>query len=125
MIFGVGVDMVQIERMRRSLANQHFVERVFSEEERAMLECAPNENKRLESAAANYAAKEAFLKAAGAGLGGFALDDIAALRDAKGAPYYRLDGVAADFCEQNGLRARLSLSHDGGMAVAFAVLEKE
>ena len=76
-----------------------------------------------ETAAANFAAKEAFLKACGKGLGGFALAEIAVLRRESGAPYYALTGAAAAWLAARGGVAHLSLSHDAGMACAFTVLE--
>ncbi|MDL2293073.1 holo-ACP synthase [Ruminococcaceae bacterium OttesenSCG-928-D13] len=124
MIYGVGVDCVQVARIAKSMEKPRFAERVFSEAERALFEQIGAEAKRDETAAANFAAKEAFLKACGVGLGGFALSEIAALRRESGAPYYQLSGAALAFCEENGLAAHLSLTHEGGMAVAFAVLEK-
>ena len=123
MIFGVGVDMVRIERMEKSLGSEAFWRRVFGEEERAFLEKL-SPARRAASAAANFAAKEAFLKACGKGLGGFALADIQVLRAESGAPYYALEGAAAAHMAENGLHASLSLSHEDGLAAAFAVLEK-
>ena len=85
----------------------------------------PNSSpRRAASAAANFAAKEAFLKACGKGLGGFALADIQVLRAESGAPYYALKGAAAAHMAENGLHVSLSLSHEDGLAAAFAVLEK-
>ena len=75
------------------------------------------------SAAANFAAKEAFLKAAGKGLGGFALAEIQILRGEGGAPYYLLSGGAAAWAAERGAEVRLSLAHEGGLALAFAVAE--
>lgn len=123
MIFGVGVDMVRTERMEKSLGSEAFWRRVFGEEERAFLEKLPPA-RRAASAAANFAAKEAFLKACGKGLGGFALADIQALRAESGAPCYALRGAAAAHMAENGLHVSLSLSHEDGLAAAFAVLEK-
>ncbi len=78
------------------------------------------------SAAADFAAKEAFLKAAGTGLAGpFALCEIEAVRLESGAPEYRFSGGSARWMAAHGLRASLSLSHDGGMALAFCILETE
>ena len=65
-----------------------------------------------------------FLKAAGTGLREpFALRDIEAVRLESGAPAYRFSGPAAAWVAEHGLRAHLSLSHEGGMALAFCVLE--
>ena len=119
MIAGVGADMVRVERMEKSLASEAFWQRVFGAEERAFLE-----KRKAASAAANFAAKEAFLKACGKGLGGFALAEIQVLREKSGAPYYALRGAATAHLAEKGLHAALSLSHEAGLALAFAVLEK-
>ena len=75
--------------------------------------------RRIASAAANFAAKEAFLKAAGTGLAGpFALAEIQAVRLPSGAPAYRFSGRTAQWVAQRRLTAHLTLSHDGGMAMA-------
>lgn len=122
MIRGIGVDCAQVARIAKSLQSPAFMGRVFSGEEQAMLNGVKGK-KREESAAACFAAKEAFLKAAGVGLGGFPLADIAALRKPGGAPYYALSGQAAQYLEENHLCAHLSLTHEAGLAMAFAVLE--
>ena len=124
MLYGIGVDCVQLKRMAKSLQKPHFVARVFSLQEQALL-AGLGEKRKTEAAAGCFAAKEAFLKAAGVGLGGFALGDIAALRYKTGAPYYAFGGTAAAYMQKNGLRAHLSLTHEKGLAMAFAVLEAE
>ena len=124
MIFGIGTDLVQVDRIQKSLQSPTFFSRVFGPQEQAFLQGLA-EKRRAESAAACFAAKEAFLKACGKGLGGFALADIQALRKESGAPWYALRGEAQEFCQKEGLRVSLSLSHEGGMALAFAVLEKD
>lgn len=124
MIFGIGTDLVKVERMQKSLQSAAFCSRVFGPEEQAFLQ-GLSEKHRAESAAACFAAKEAFLKACGKGLGSFALADIQALRKESGAPWYALSGEAEAFCRQQGLQCSLSLSHEGGLALAFAVLEKD
>ena len=72
MIFGIGTDLCAAGRMAEKLQKPVFVEHVFSPAEQALLN-ARGGTHRAETAAANFAAKEAFLKAAGTGLGGFAL----------------------------------------------------
>ena len=66
MIYGIGYDLCKIERMKKSLQSETFCKRVFGSAEWAALQ-ALGENRRAESAAACFAAKEAFLKAAGTG----------------------------------------------------------
>lgn len=123
MVFGLGMDLCKVERMEKSMERASFLERVFGPEERAALERL-TPHRRAESAAACFAAKEAFLKAAGVGLGGFELADVQALRRESGAPYYALSGSAENWLRVNGLQAWLTLTHEDGMAGAVALLEK-
>ena len=121
MIVGIGTDLCRISRMEKALASPAFFHRVFGLEEQALLESRTGAG-RLATAAANFAAKEAFLKAAGVGLGGFLLGDIQVLRQESGAPFYRLSGTAAAFAQP--LTLHLTLSHEGEYALAFALFEK-
>ena len=122
MIAGIGTDLCRVGRIAASIARPGFLARVFSAEERALLDSL-GPNRRVETAAANFAAKEAFLKAAGTGLGGFALADIAVLRQNSGAPYFAFSGQAAQWMRDNRLTAHVSLTHENGLAAAFVVLE--
>ena len=134
MLYGIGCDLCAIAHLEKSLTGPHaaaFVRRVYGEVERAALGLdAPlpagrSAAHRLASAAANFAAKEAFLKAAGTGLREpFSLCEIEAVRQESGAPAYRFSGKTADWVQAHRLTARLSLSHEGGMALAFCTLEQ-
>lgn len=66
----------------KALQSPSFLDHVFAPAEQALLS-ALGEKRRAETAAANFAAKEAFLKAVGTGLGGFSLCDLAVLRPGK------------------------------------------
>lgn len=130
MIFGIGCDLCAISRMEKSLTGPHgpaFARRVFGPAEQAALGLdgpGPLTPRRAASAAADFAAKEAFLKAAGTGLAGpFALAEIEAVRLDSGAPAYRFSGRTADWVAQRRLVAHLTLSHDGGTAMAVCLLE--
>lgn len=134
MIYGIGCDLCDTARMAKSLGGPHgstFAVRVFGPAERKALglsERAPSpiSAHKAASAAADFAAKEAFLKAAGTGLAGpFALCEIEAVRLESGAPEYLFSGGSARWMDEHHLRAKLSLSHDGGMALAFCILETE
>lgn len=122
MIYGIGVDSVQIDRVAKSMQRPHFTERVFSEGEQELI-AALVEHRAEETAAACFAAKEALLKAVGLGLGGFGLSEVAALRKESGQPYYHFEGSAADFMREHNLIAHLSITHTNNVATAFAVLE--
>jgi len=73
--------------------------------------------------AANFAGKEAFIKAVGRV---FKWKEIEILRKENGEPYIILSGQARKLLEERGLRkAFISLSHDGEYAIAFVILEGE
>ena len=132
MLYGIGCDLCSLSHLEKSLSSAHaaaFVRRVYGPAEQAALGLceaspAPLNAHRLASAAADFAAKEAFLKAAGTGLRDpFSLCEIEAVRLESGAPEYRFSGGSAQWMDERHLRAKLSLSHDGGMALAFCTLE--
>lgn len=59
MIFGIGIDLCDAGRLEKSLAKQSFLDHVFAPSEQALL-ASLGEKRRAETAAANFAAKEAF-----------------------------------------------------------------
>ena len=109
--------------MERALEKPGFASRIFTEQERAYLE--DKGRSRAQSAAAMFAAKEAVAKALGTGMsGGVCFDQIEVTHDALGAPGVRLHGAAQErLLALGGGRVLLSLSHEGDMAIAFAVIE--
>lgn len=123
MILGIGIDLCAAARIEKSLGKPAFCDYVFAPAEQALLGGLGG-RRRAETAAANFAAKEAFLKAAGTGLGGFALPELALLRAANGAPYFELSGRAAAWAKQRGLTVHVSLTHENGLASAVVVLEE-
>ena len=91
-----GVDIVAAARMEKSMQRPGFMARCFSPEEQA---------------------KEAFGKAMGVGLSGWAMPEAAVTYGETGAPYFALSGEAEKLAE--GWQLALSLSHDGGYAIAM------
>ncbi len=122
MIQGVGTDLCQIERIARAMENPRFLERLYTPAERKRLETLCDERKR-ERAAGMFAAKEAVAKALGTGFTGFGFADVEILSDDKGKPVVRLHGGAAALVRDANVH--LSISHDSGMAMAFAVIESK
>ena len=124
MIYGIGTDIVAIERFQRFVdaGNSAIFERLFTPAERSRCE---NRKDAASCLAARFAAKEAFLKALGTGLrDGISWQDMEVSNNALGKPELILSGKAAEQFQANGLiRAQLSLSHDGGSAIAMVVLE--
>jgi holo-[acyl-carrier protein] synthase len=126
MIFGTGIDIVDISRFERFVRdnNESLFNRVFTPGERAY--CAAK--KRSEQHyALRFAAKEAFLKALGTGLrDGLSWRDMEVVNDPQGKPELMLHGRAEELFRQNSMtRVFLSLSHDGNYAVASVILEVE
>ena len=121
MIYGIGVDSCSISRIKEKIQKEHFVQRVFGEEERSLF--AGKGKHIAETAAGNFAAKEAFLKAVGTGLGGFALAELQATRKESGAPQYLFSGKAEQFIREKSLTVHLSITHEGDIATAFCILE--
>jgi len=121
---GLGIDLCEIARIEAAVRkNDGFLTRYFTEEERAYL--AARGNAAARSAAAMFAAKEAFLKALGEGLGGgVALADVGVTHDERGCPGYALSPKARARMEAGGAQnALLSLTHEAGIAAAVCVLE--
>ena len=121
-LLGVGVDLCGIARIERAIEKEHFYERVFTPEERAYLN--QRGKGRAQSAAAMFAAKEAVAKALGTGFSGGVMPwNISVVHDEKGAPGAELTGAAKERLEQmGGADVRISLSHEGDSAIAFAVI---
>ena len=112
-----GIDLCGIARMEALCGKAHFLERVFTADERAYAESRGV--MRAASFAGMWAAKEALLKALGTGIA-FPMTDVEVVHDGAGAPGYRLRGGAAARCE--GAALSLSITHEGDMAAAVCVL---
>jgi len=119
-VIGIGVDLVDVDRMRETLARTpSMVERMFTPGERAYAQSARDPAERF---AARFAAKEAFLKALGLGLGAVDWHDVEVVRAESGQPSLRLTGRAAAASEAAGaIRWLLTLTHTSTMAEAIAV----
>ena len=124
-VIGVGVDLCAVSRMERACQRPHFVQRVFTEGERAYLDAKGKGHDR--SAAAMFAAKEAVAKALGTGFsGGVMPEQIEVTHAESGVPGVVLRGAAlARLAQMGGAKVMLSLSHEGDMAAAFAVAVSE
>ena len=121
-ISGIGVDIIEIKRIEKALqhSGKRFQQRIFTPAERSYCE---GKAKPQASYAARFAAKEAVLKALGIGISSGALfTDVEVYRKQGGAPGVNLYNKAAGIAKDKGVtEIKLSLSHDRGMAIAFAV----
>lgn len=125
MIAGVGVDIVDIARIQALLDRygERFLGRVYTEAESAYAMDGANRAERL---AGRFAVKEAVMKALGTGKSqGILWRDVETVRGRFGKPEVRLHGQAVKWVKARGWgAAHVSITHDGGKAVAFVILEK-
>jgi len=124
MIRGLGIDIVEIDRVRALVERTggRALERLLSEAERAARTGRANPYPHY---AGRFAAKEAVMKALGTGWAqGVHWDQIEILNDDSGAPVARLTGRAAErLREIGGTRLLVSISHSKHYAVAQAIVE--
>lgn len=108
-----GIDLAAVSRVEKSLQREGFWDKCFSPQEQEYIRQQP---KPAQTAAALWAAKEAFGKAMGVGLSGWSLPQAAVAHREDGAPYFILTGEAAALAE--GWQLALSLTHEGDCAAA-------
>ena len=120
MIVGVGVDACSIERMERYVRSLHFEKRVFLPPER---EYARSKGCPARHFAGAFAAREAFAKATGMGLARVGFHGCWVERTDRG-PRLRFSDENRQILRSRGVRrALLSITHEGGLAVAVVILE--
>jgi holo-[acyl-carrier protein] synthase len=121
MLIGIGVDIIETERVKEAIAKEGFLARVYTENE---IELFKKRKMNPQTAAGNFAAKEAVMKAFGLGLDKLPFKDIEVLRLESGAPYVNLYGAAKEaYLGMNAKALKVSISNLKDMALAQAVLE--
>jgi holo-[acyl-carrier protein] synthase len=125
MIYGIGVDLVEIARIAKAWDRwgARFEKRIFTPEEVAACRPRPRPAACL---AMRFAAKEAFSKAVGLGLRSSELlwRDIEVVHNSRGKPSLSLKGTAALTGDKIGIKGcHVSLTDEGGLAQAFVVVE--
>ena len=111
MIVGLGIDIVEIERIRRAMQNPRFLERILTPAEREYCTSA-------QRVAGRWAAKEAVAKAVGLQL---SWQDVEILPDETGEPRAKVDSRHLD---PGRMKLKVSISHERKNAVAVATLER-
>ena len=122
MIAGIGIDIVEIERIRGLIERygSRFIDRVFSPCE---ISYCRNKKDPSGSFAARFAVKEAFVKALGTGMvGGMKFNDVSF--EFTERPEIKLSGVAESIAKTKGIASmQVSISHEKGYAIAIVILE--
>ena len=124
MTSGVGIDMIEVERVAEKINKESgFREMVFSKTEIAYCESKKN---KFESYAARFAAKEAFFKALGTGWAeNTQFNEVEILNNKEGKPEVQLLGSTLETINAMGIKKILvSLSHIKTIASAVVMLEK-
>ncbi len=119
-VVGVGIDLVDVDRFRKSLERTpSMIERMFTEGERAYARSANDPTERF---AVRFAAKEAVMKAMGVGLGAFGFHDVEVIRAEGGCPSLGVYGTAAVLAQERGVTSwQISLTHTATSAGAVVV----
>lgn len=118
-----GIDLVDVARVKDTLGkHENAMERMFGENEREYLLSLKGE-RRFRSAAARFAAKEAFGKAFGTGLLREYLHSVQVRNDEHGQPHLLLNSTAAETAR--GYRISISLTHTDTAAAAIVTAVKE
>ena len=124
MIYGVGTDIVNIERVKKILSKNRdgFVKRVLSEHEQALF---ANKADSAAYFAKRFAAKEAFAKALGTGIGRVvSFQDLTVRNNENGKPHFIPSEKLRQYLVENSIKqAHLSISDESQNAIAFVVLE--
>jgi holo-[acyl-carrier protein] synthase len=116
MISGTGIDIVELDRIKAIIERQpKFIQRILTENEQLIFENLSSQRK-IEFLAGRFAAKEAYAKANGTGIGTeLSFLDIEIQSDPKGKPYIALPIIEG---------VHLSISHSREYAIAQVIMEK-
>ena len=123
-IFGIGTDIVKVNRIKKSIKNSLFLSRIFSKEE--ILKCKRN-IKNQNCFAKKFAAKEAFSKALGTGIAnGLNFKEIIVLNEKNGKPFIKLINKTKKIVEKKLKKKKykilLSVADEKDYAVAFVTI---
>lgn len=125
MIFGTGIDIIEVERIKKSIEKYpgRFEQKVFTQKEVAYCHSQADPAKHF---AARFSVKEAVLKCFGTGItGGILWKDIEVGKYESGQPVLNLYGKGKELFSKLKLkRIHISITHDKNYAVAHAIAEK-
>ena len=129
MIFGIGTDCVQIDRIKKLLNqfDEKAIKRLFTPTEIARANKSTCEENKIRTYAKRFAAKEAFSKALGTGIGAIDFCDIEIDNFKTGAPFLKISPKATEIILEKTKGKQptfhLSLSDEKEMAIAFVIIE--
>ena len=123
-IYGIGTDIVSVDRVKKKFGDKNFLKRLFNAEE--VIKCKKLVNSQ-NCYAKRFAAKEAFSKALGTGISkGMKFNEIIVLNEKNGKPYIKLTGETKKIVKKKFKNKKpkisLSLSDEKKYAVAFVTI---
>jgi len=123
MIVGIGIDLIEIEKIAKDLHSDVYLRKVFTESEIAACKNVVNSAERF---AGKFAAKEAFMKAIGNGIRqGVWFMQIEVLNRENGQPYVQVSGEAEiQLNELDVTNIHVSITHTKNTAAAVIILER-
>jgi|TARA_B100000925_G_scaffold210943_1_gene160778 holo-[acyl-carrier protein] synthase len=125
MIFGIGTDIVEVERIKNLSSISKFAKKILSQKELNTFNSL-NKDQKVYFLSKQFAAKEAISKALGTGIGHEAsLNNIEILRDEKGKPFFNAINELSLLISDLGItKTHVSLADESNYAIAMVILEK-
>ena len=126
MIYGIGTDLVDLERIKKMKSPSAFANKILGDQELKKF-AEMKEGRNHSYLGKQFAAKEAFVKALGTGFKDPVFPkDVQILRNSLGKPEVLLSGGAKSFVDSLGItKSHVSLADESNHLLAFAVLENE
>ncbi|WP_010529405.1 holo-ACP synthase [Lentibacillus jeotgali] len=119
MIKGIGIDLIELDRIQHSIQrNSRFAGRILTQSEKIDFDALKNNRRQIEYLAGRFAAKEAFSKAAGRGIGKLSFKNIEVTANTYGAPVMNVAGY-------ENWNIFISITHSRDYAVAEVVIEEK
>ena len=125
MIFGIGTDIVEVERIKNLSSISKFAKKILSQKELNTFNSL-NKDQKVYFLSKQFAAKEAISKALGTGIGHeISLKNIEILRDEKGKPFFNAINELSAYLSNLGItKTHVSLSDESNYAIAMVIVEK-
>lgn len=118
MIKGIGIDLIELDRIEKMLQrNERFLNRILTYKERERYSQLTSNKRKIEFVAGRFAAKEAFSKACGTGIGKLSFQDMEVLSQENGAPMITAKGF-------DHLNVHISITHSKTYAAAQVIVEE-
>ena len=125
-IIGIGIDIIRKKRIKLSIKNKNFINRIFSKKEILISKKITDQ---ISFFSKRFAAKEAFVKSIGTGFrDNLNFKDIEILNDKLGKPYFLINSKIKNFIKKKkkirNFNLFLSISDERDYSIAFTIIQK-